>query len=83
MKTYLRRNIFKIILLFNSVINVTFHTCSNQNVITITTCCFIIFYKDATSNYLVSMVFILFSSYKELLDFYEHLKLSRIGYLLH
>ena len=40
------RNIFKIILLLKSVINVTFYTCSNQNV-TITMCCFINFYKDS------------------------------------
>ena len=51
---------------------------------TITTCCFINFYKDSTSNYLVLMFFfILFSSYKLLLDFYVHLKVSRISYLLH
>ena len=39
---------------------------------TITMCCFINFYKDFTSNYLALMVFILFSSYKLLLDFYVY-----------
>ena len=50
---------------------------------TITMCCFIIFYKDSTYNYLVLIFFILFSCYKLLLDFYVHLKFSRISYLLY
>ena len=40
------RNTFKIVLLLNNVIYVTFYTCSNQNVFTITMCCFINFYKE-------------------------------------
>ena len=55
------RTIFKIILLLNSVIYVTFYTCSNRNAIYHSMCCSINFYKDLTSNYLVLMVFRLFS----------------------
>ena len=52
---------------------------------TISMCCFIIFYKDCTSNYLVLMVltFQTFLSYKLQLDIYVYLKFSRISYLLH
>ena len=46
---------FKIILLLNSVIYVTFYECSNRNAFTMSMCCFIIFYKDCTSKYLVLM----------------------------
>ena len=49
---------------------------------TMSMCCFINFYKDWTSNYLVLMVFRLFLSYKLLLDFYVQLTFSRIMYLL-
>ena len=49
---------------------------------TMSMCCFINFYKDCTSNYLVLMVFRLFLSYKLLLDFYVQLTFSRIMYLL-
>ena len=49
---------------------------------TMSMCCFINFYKDCTSKYLVLMVLRLFLSYKLLLDFYVQLKFSRIMYLL-
>ena len=42
------RNIFKIILLLNIVIYVTFYTCSNQNVIYHYHVLCYIFYKDST-----------------------------------
>ena len=81
------RTIFKIILLLNNVIYVTFYTCSNRNAIyhfhVCFSCCFINFYKDCASNYLVLMVFRLFLSYKLLLDIYVYLKFSRISYLLY
>ena len=55
------RNIFKIILLLNSVIYVTFYECSNRNAIYhFHVGFFYKFYKDCTSNYLVLMVFRLF-----------------------
>ena len=55
------RTIFKIILLLNSVIYVTFYTCSLiEMLFTMSMCCFINFYKDCTSNYLVLMVLRLF-----------------------
>ena len=54
------RNIFKIILLLNSVVYVTFYTCSIQNVIYHFHVLFYKFYKVSTSNYLVLMVFRLF-----------------------
>ena len=45
------RNILKIVLLLNSVIYVTFFTCSNQNVIYHYHVLFyIFFYKDSTSS---------------------------------
>ena len=75
------RILLKIILLLNSVIYVTFYTCSNQNIIYHYHVLFYKFYKVSTSNYLVLMIFILFSSNKLLLDVYVHLKFSRISYL--
>ena len=55
------RTIFKIILLLNSFIYVTFYTCSLiEMLFTISMCCLIKFYEDCTSNYLVLMVFRLF-----------------------
>ena len=50
---------------------------------TISMCCFINFYKDCTSIYLVLMVLDFYLSYKLLLDIYVHLKFLRISYLLH
>ena len=50
---------------------------------TISMCCFINFYKDCTSIYLVLMVLDFYLSYKLLLDIYVHLKFSRISYLFH
>ena len=46
-------------------------------------CCFINFYKDCTSNYLVLMVLDFYLSYKLMLDIYVHLKFWRRSYLLH
>ena len=54
------RTIFKIILSLNSVIYVTFYTCSNRNAIYHFHVLFYKFYRDCTSNYLVLMVFRLF-----------------------
>ena len=50
---------------------------------TISMCCFINFYKDCTSIYLVLMVLDFYLSYKLLLDINVHLKFSRISFLLH
>ena len=61
METYLEI-FFKIILLLNSVIYVSFTHVLIEMLFTITTCCFIIFYKDSTSNYIVLMVCILFQA---------------------
>ena len=47
---------------------------------TISMCCFINFYKDCTSIYLVLMILDFYLSYKLLLDIYVHLKFSRISY---
>ena len=70
------RNMFKIILLLNTVIYVTFAHVLIKILFTITNLLFYNFYKDSTSNYLVLIVFILFSSYISLLDIYGHLKCS-------
>ena len=76
------RTIFKIILLLNSVITLHFTSVLIEMLFTMSMCCFINFYKDCTSIYLVLMVFRLFLSYKLPLDFYVQLTFSRIMYLL-
>ena len=67
------RTIFKIILLLNSVIYVTFYTCSNRNAIYNFHVLFYNFFKYCTSIYLVLMVLDFYLSYKLLLDIYVYL----------
>ena len=82
MGTYLI-NFFRLFCYSTALFTLHFTHVLIKMLFTITTCCFINFYKDSTSNFLVFMVFILFLKLKMLLDFYVHLKYSRISYLLH
>ena len=79
METYLEI-FFKSFCYLKALFTLHFTSVLIEMLFTMSMCCFINFYEDCTSNYLVLMVFGLFLSYKFLLDFYVQLKFSRIMY---